>query len=301
MGESINPRDLVSQEVLRELSTRSNGPALARLAGHLAILAATGALIWISRGTWYVVPAMLVHGFFLFMLFMAHHECIHQTAFRTPWMNQAVNWVFGLLLFYPPEYFRFFHLTHHRFTQDLERDPEILPRPYRNRTGYLWWITGVPYLKRRFTTSLKHAVSGQVPQPFVPEHRRAAIVREARIVWLIYAIVIVAAALLDPWAPILYWLGPYVLTQPFFRWYQLGEHGGAEYSDYTVRNTRTTRSNAFMRWIAWNMPYHADHHLYPGVPFHALPRLHELVKHRLEVVSPGYVRLNVDIWKALER
>ena len=31
----------------------------------------------------------------------------------------------------------------------------------------------------------------------------------------------------------------------------------------------------------WNMNYHAEHHLSPMVPFHALPALHEVVKDRL--------------------
>jgi fatty acid desaturase len=301
MGESINPRDLVAAETLRELSAKSDGPALARLAGHLAALACTGALIWVTRGTWWVMPAMLVHGFFVVFLFNAHHECIHQSAFRTPWLNKAVNWVLGLIVFYPPEYFRYFHLTHHRFTQDRERDPEILPPPVTSRAGYVWWVAGPPYLKRRFLGSLKHALTGKVPQPFIPEQRKQQVVREARITWLVYGLVFVIACLTDPWAPLLYWLGPYILAQPLFRLYQLGEHGGAEHSDYTLLNTRTTISNPFIRWIAWNMPYHTEHHLYPGVPFHKLPRLHALVKHRLQTVSPGYLALNRDIWKGLAR
>jgi fatty acid desaturase len=140
-----------------------------------------------------------------------------------------------------------------------------------------------------------------VPQPFVPEQRKKQVVREARITWVVYVLVFLIAVLTDPWAPLLYWLGPYVLAQPLFRLYQLGEHGGAEHSDYTLLNTRTTISNPFMRWIAWNMPYHTEHHLYPGVPFHKLPRLHALVKHRLQTVSPGYLALNRDIWKGLAR
>ena len=38
----------------------------------------------------------------------------------------------------------------------------------------------------------------------------------------------------------------------------------------------------------WNMPYHAEHHAAPGVPYHALPALHEELKPRLEHVSLGY-------------
>ena len=301
MGESINPKDLVPAEVLRELSAKSDGPALARLLAHFAALLVTGALIWHTRGTAWMIPAMLVHGVFVVFLFTPHHECIHQSAFRSAWLNKAVTWLLGLIVFYPPEYFRYFHLTHHRFTQDRDRDPEIVPPPVTSRAGYLWWVLGPPYLKRRLTGSLKHALTGKVPQPFIPEQRKKQIVLEARITWAIYILIAVVALATDPWAPILYWLGPYVIAQPLFRLYQLGEHGGAEHSDYTLLNTRTTISNRFVRWVAWNMPYHTEHHLYPGVPFHALPRLHELLKHRLQTVSPSYFALNRDIWKGLAR
>lgn len=44
-----------------------------------------------------------------------------------------------------------------------------------------------------------------------------------------------------------------------------------------------------MRTLAWNMPYHAEHHRYPSVPFHRLPDLQERLGPDLEVVSSGYV------------
>ncbi|RUV49309.1 fatty acid desaturase, partial [Mesorhizobium sp. M7A.F.Ca.MR.228.00.0.0] len=43
------------------------------------------------------------------------------------------------------------------------------------------------------------------------------------------------------------------------------------------------------RRLAWNMPFHAEHHAYPGVPFHQLPRFHALIERHLKMVEPGYV------------
>ena len=42
-------------------------------------------------------------------------------------------------------------------------------------------------------------------------------------------------------------------------------------------NTRTVYMNPLLRLLYWNMNYHVEHHMYPTVPFHALPRLHELI------------------------
>ena len=44
-----------------------------------------------------------------------------------------------------------------------------------------------------------------------------------------------------------------------------------------------------MHLFAWNMPYHAEHHAYPAVPFHALPRLHQGIREKIANVEPGYV------------
>ena len=43
-------------------------------------------------------------------------------------------------------------------------------------------------------------------------------------------------------------------------------------------NSRTVYMNPINRWIYWNMNYHVEHHMFPMVPYHALPRLHALVK-----------------------
>ena len=59
------------------------------------------------------------------------------------------------------------------------------------------------------------------------------------------------------------------------------EHLGLTHADDTLSNTRSTRTSAFFRWIAWNMQYHTAHHTFPAVPFHALPQLHR------EIVAMG--------------
>jgi fatty acid desaturase len=47
------------------------------------------------------------------------------------------------------------------------------------------------------------------------------------------------------------------------------------------------------------MPYHAEHHAYPSVPFHALPGLHHLVAARIVHHAQGYHRAVPAAWRAL--
>jgi fatty acid desaturase len=42
----------------------------------------------------------------------------------------------------------------------------------------------------------------------------------------------------------------------------------------------------------WNMPFHAEHHLYASVPFHALPRAHRYVASDLQHLDHGYLRVH---------
>jgi fatty acid desaturase len=53
-------------------------------------------------------------------------------------------------------------------------------------------------------------------------------------------------------------------------------------------NTRTTFTNQMVRFIAWNMSYHTEHHTYPSVPFHKLPELHKIMQPELVHTEPSY-------------
>jgi fatty acid desaturase len=68
-----------------------------------------------------------------------------------------------------------------------------------------------------------------------------------------------------------------------------------------LENSRTTRSLAAIRRLAWNMPYHAEHHACPALPFHALPAAHRLLRARIAVQSPGYIAVNREILAGLRR
>lgn len=111
---------------------------------------------------------------------------------------------------------------------------------------------------------------------------------EARIFRAGYVLVAAGAWAVDPLAPVLFWIAPALLGQPFLRLYLLAEHTGCPLMDDMLGNTRATLTNRLVRGLAWNMPYHVEHHLFPGIPFHALPAVNAEVRNRLRVVAPGY-------------
>jgi fatty acid desaturase len=282
------------RRALRDLATRSDRHGVVQLGGHAAALLATGALVWLTVGSVWLLPAMLLHGIVLVFLFAPLHETVHKTAFRSHRLNDAVAWICGALLILPPAYFRAFHFAHHRHTQDPARDPELArPKPSTVRE-YVWHVSGLPYWRERIATTLRHA-RGRVDDPFIVARERPRIVKEARLVLAQYAAAAALSLALGSAALLWLWVFPALLGQPFLRAYLLAEHTGCPLIPDMLGNSRTTRSVALVRRLAWNMPYHAEHHAYPALPFHALPAAHELLKERIAVQAGGYVEVNREI------
>jgi fatty acid desaturase len=289
----------VDRDTLRSLSQRSNARGFLQIAAHLGLLGATGALVWATRGELWRLPALLLYGIVLDFVFCALHETVHRTAFASRRINDAVAWAAGAVLVLPPEYFRAFHFAHHRFTQDPARDPELaLPAPATLST-YLWRASGIPNWTKRLSVTLRHALTGRVTEPFVAEGKRALIVREARMLWLCYGVILALSVYYRSTAALVYWIVPVMLGQPFLRLYLLSEHMGCALAPDMYANTRTTYTNAAVRLLAWQMPYHVEHHAYPAVPFHALARLNTHIRRRIEVSAPGYLALHAALIRGL--
>jgi fatty acid desaturase len=289
--EAVERRGL-DRETLRRLSQRSNVRGALQLSVHVALLCATGFGVWAARGSWLIVPAIVLHGIVLNFLFCPLHETTHWSAFASRGANAAVGWICGFLLLLPPQFFRQFHFTHHRFTQNPSRDPE-LAQPAPETVGtYLWRASGLPNWHRRLTVTLRHALTGRVPEPFVPTRLRLGLVREARIVWLGYALVLCVSLMLRRTDALVYWIFPLLAGQPFLRLFLMAEHTGCALSDDMLANTRTTTSNAALRLLSWQMPYHVEHHCFPSVPFYSLAGVNAVIRDRIVVAAPGYLAVH---------
>jgi fatty acid desaturase len=290
--------ELIGKTELKRLSTRSDVAGLAHLAGHVALLIATGVLIHLSAGTLWIWPAMFVHGTALIFLFAPLHETIHRTAFHSRALNDVVAFIAGLLVVLPREYFRAFHFAHHRFTQEAD-DPELATNKPASVAQLLWHVTGFP----EWWWALKGLVTrsfGRLPEPFYATDRvRRSVVLESRWVLAIYAAALVGSIAAQSSVLLWYWVIPIMLAQPMLRLYLLAEHSGCPRSADMLENTRTTYTNALVRFLAWNMPFHAEHHAWPSIPFHALPQTNAVVRARLRKTAPSYRAALSEIWQTM--
>lgn len=290
---------VIGKDALKSLSERKDAPGLLHLAGHLALIAATGTGVALTLGSVWMWPAMLLHGIALIFLFAPLHETIHRTAFHSRRLNDSVAFMIGVLLVLPREYFRAFHFAHHRFTQEPANDPELAVAKPATIPALAWYVTGLPYW-RTALRGLAGRALGRLPEQFyATDRQRRSVILEARIALVIYAAAAAASVGSGSTALLWYWLIPALLGQPFLRLYLLAEHGGCSRSQDMLENSRTTYTNALIRFLAWNMPFHAEHHAWPSIPFHALPRVNALIRPRLRSTASGYAAALSGIWEAI--
>lgn len=300
MGTSgLLGRNALDISAVRALSQRSDARGLLRFGTHLAVMALTGLLVaWTRPNWWLTVPALVLHGFTLVTMFAPMHECVHRTAFASRALNEIFGWVAGLLSFYNFTYYRYYHTWHHRFTQDPEKDPELsTPKP-RNRWEYLVELSGVMFWLRRPLLSAKLATGRTHDYPFIPSDARGKIALSAGLQLGVYGAGIASIGLGSDFAWMYFFL-PAILAQPLLRAILIAEHTGCSEDENGLTNTRTTLTNGLIRLLMWNMPYHTEHHLYPSIPFHQLPRAHRELKEKLTHIAPSYVAVNQSLLQAL--
>jgi hypothetical protein len=79
-----------------------------------------------------------------------------------------------------------------------------------------------------------------------------------------------------------YWVLPHMLGAGHLRYYQTAEHRACRLGSFTDTNawivSRTTSTWWLYAKLAWNMPYHSEHHAWPNVPFYLLPEVHAKIK-----------------------
>lgn len=277
-------------DTLAALNATENAAGLRHLAAHTALIVALA--IWIALGwpLWQV--ALVLQGIAVCFLFTLEHEATHKTPFRSKVLNEWVGRACGVLLLLPFEWFRYFHLAHHRHTNIPDKDPELLSggKP-ETIWQYIRHVSGLPYWFGMAKVTLDCA-RGKMDPSYIPTRARPRIIREARVMLAIYAAVAISLF----FTPLLFWIWllPVLLGQPFLRLYLLAEHGRCAFVANMFQNTRTTYTNRIVRFLAWNMPYHTEHHTLPNVPFHKLPELHTLMQGQHGVTQNGYAAFTAE-------
>lgn len=271
------------------LLQRSDSAGLKHLALYLLAMGLCSALIVLQVPFQPVI--MLLQGILIVFLFTLLHETVHRTPFASERLNLWVGRFCGFLVFLGPEWFRYFHFAHHRYTHDPEKDPELASAKPQTAWQYLTYLSGLPETKERIATLFRNAIHAN-EDVYVPAKGKTKVMREARYQLTLYAALVIASIGTGSTLLLWVWLLPLLMGGPFLRGYLLAEHARCPHVSSMLENTRTTFTTPLVRFLAWNMPYHVEHHAYPAVPFHKLPEFHQLVRNHISHLQEGYVRFN---------
>jgi fatty acid desaturase len=303
--EIENQRDApITPGELRQLQQRSDAKGLFRLVGHLVAIGVAGAAYTFARqrGAPFALLAVLalVLGFTLVTMFATMHEAVHRTAFKRRFLNDSVAWFAGLLSFYNSTFYRPYHGWHHRYTQLPGQDPELEDAKPTSLLDYFVQLSGVPWWLGKLRTHLRLAAGKTSSYGFLTEVTAPRVVRSVRLQLLVYVAALGACFWLPEPYFVVYWLVPVALAQPLLRAILLAEHMGCSETSDMLSNTRTTYTTWPVRFLMWEMPYHADHHRYPALPFFSLARAHQsLGPHLAHVARRGYSGLHLGFLREL--
>lgn len=295
----------VPRKTMKELMKRRDGPAIRDTVIWLGLLIATavgGIYFW---GTWMAVPFFLVYGVLYGSVCDSRwHECGHGTAFKTRWMNDFVYQISSFMVARNPVSWKWSHARHHTDTIIVGRDPEIaLMRPPNLFEGAMHYI-GLLDLPNSVKTLARNAMGNlsAAEKDYIPESEWGKAIFWARVHMLVYLGAIAAAIYMWSFLPLML-VG---LPRIYGCWHMfmtgLLQHGGLaeDVVDHRL-NSRTVYMNPISRWIYWNMNYHVEHHMFPMVPFHALPQLHALIKDDLPEPNPSiydaYREMVLALWR----
>lgn len=295
----------VSRETIRELLVRKDGPALRDTAIWFALLlltAVTTALLWPSW--WAALPYLIYAVLYATASDSRWHECSHGTAFRTDWMNNVIYEIASFMVMRESVIWRWSHTRHHSDTIIVGRDPEIqIPRPPDLKALFLGCFNIGGY-QSYFPGLIRHSFGRMSAEEktFVPESEFPKVFRNARILLALNLAVVVVALALQSWLPVFLILLPQLFGTWLMIVHNTTQHAGLAENVLDHRlNCRTVLMPLPNRFIYWNMNYHLEHHMFPLVPYHALPRLHEIVKPDCPPHYPSITAAWREIFPALLR
>ncbi len=288
---------------LKALSVRTDKQGWVQAGGHVGLyllFVAITITLW-TQQAWpaFIVSLWLLGFIATFFKGTAAHELGHGTVFKTKYLNAWFLKFVCLISWWDPYDYSASHTYHHRYTTHPVADREnLLPltpslapslifqlctfnlfsKPSRNfnKGGFIWavYFTALTALgKPSNHTDIPSQEWLEALHEDQPEAFKES-VQWSRTLIIFHAAVLLVS-LYTGW-----WVLPLVITCPAFIAnignYLVGttQHCGLmENSSDFRKNTRSIKVNPLLGFLYWHMNWHAEHHMYAGVPCYNLKAL----------------------------
>ncbi len=263
-------------------------PFLALWLGGGAI--AVGLEQWHLKLMGYVTAGVALHTLGILM-----HEAVHGNLFRHRAADRCAAFLLGAPVLVSGAAYRITHLLHHRYNRG-PRDPDEFGNYIRNPkllslAFYVWGVLGMfVFLVHVPINALRNGT----------RRERVIVVTQYVVLAALYACAFALALHLDAADVLVHaWLLPLLFAFLIINIRGWSEHM-LTFPGHPLTDTRTIISNRVVSFLLCNLNYHLEHHLFPGIPWYHLPRVHKQLREEFRVagafVYRSYVRF---VWDAV--
>jgi fatty acid desaturase len=296
---------VVDRRRLKSLMRRSDARGWRHFGAWLVLLIGSGyGVVW-TWLSWRTIPFLVVYGLCYAMSDHHAHELSHGTPFKNRAFNETFYHLNAFMTLHEAYYWRWSHTRHHTHTLVVGRDPEIAlqrpPKLLKMVLDFFFIAAGITQLRNIVRIAFTGTVRGD-GQHFVPISERGKVVWNSRFYAVIFFLTIALCFTLGSILPAVLVVTPRFWGGPFAQAFNITQHAGLpENVNDHRRNCRTVVLNPIFAFLYVNMNYHVEHHMFPMVPFHALPELHDAIKDQCAPASRGVVAAWRELLPALLR
>ena len=310
-------RSPIDRDLLSDLMKRSDLKGWRQTLLHLGLFVQTGTVafwVWSELNSvnyaWMLpllIALLFIHGTTgPFMGLIAIHELQHRTVFNSKGLNEVFEKIYAFISWSDYIWYQQSHAIHHSSTCHKDYDGEVvLPLKFSYRRWQFWlsmlaWNPKESWARiRQVWNHANGRVRGDWYQFVLPEED--TILRKRHKRWaqiLIWGHLMIATGFVlsgHPFLIVVFTFGTF-----YCRW--LGflcgfpQHFGLNSDESDFRyNTRTFTCSWLTGFYYWNMQYHLEHHMFPAVPFHNLPKLRKAIERDLPRATHGLL----NTWKEI--
>lgn len=225
----------------------------------------------------YLLAAASLHGISLFT-----HEAVHGTLARNPLLNGILGSLCAIPVLQNFSAYRVLHMRHHDHLGD-EGDPDH----YANYTRWSWLV---------FCMNWARLLVGYpvyiIAIPILGFKQGSAKDRVGILAEILATGLLIGLIWISPIPAAWIWHGwviPMLFINTMVNIRGMSQHTLLEDAEDEIRGTRSILTVPLVRFFMCNENYHLEHHLYPGVPWHHLPKVHEALSSDLTKRGAPYI------------
>lgn len=275
--------DAADKGGLLRLSQPQGGRFTLWAAGHFAVWAGCLAAIPFVGHPLLLAAIAIVMANQLHALTILQHDCGHGSAYRSKALNLWVGRFLSFFIFLPYSAFQEVHKWHHWFLGDPERDPDE------------WYYAGGPR-QLWFREMLFMPYFILVPLVRYGAEVRNRVLRElfAHVaLWSLAVGMLAWAGRYDMllWGVLLPMAGLALIISPISRGYEhypLAAMPRGHKDRLDLHKNSVTITGRIFGFLWVNITYHVEHHLFPRIPFFALPEAHRIIGKRNDYLTAAF-------------